>query len=879
MATKPTCATCGSESEPDARFCRSCGSPLLAEEPPAGEARKVVTVVFTDVADSTALSQRLDPESLRHLMSRYFEEMRTVLVRHGGTVEKFIGDAVVAVFGIPRLHEDDGLRAVRAAIEMQEALAALNEEFQRSFGTTLSTRTGVNTGEVLAGDPSHGQSFVLGDAANVAARLEQAAEPGEILIGQATHRLVREAVAVEEVGPLDLKGVARPVTAWRVLRVVPDATGWARRLDSALIGREQELELLVSRFDRTTETGACELVTLMGAAGVGKSRLGNELLSRLGDRATVIEGRCLPYGEGITFWPVTTVLRDAAGIIDRDPPDVARRKLSSLLTGADDAALIGDRLSALLGLGLATPGIQETFWAFRKLLEHLGTQRPLVAVFDDIQWGEPTFLDLLEYLVDWIQAPVLVLCLARPDLLETHPGWTKPRINTALITLEPLSEIEIDGLIHNLVGGTELVPEARARIAEVAEGNPLFVEELLRILVDDGLLTRANGGWGVAGDLSAISIPPTIHALLTARIDRLEAEERAVAERASVVGRVFWWGAVSALSPSTVEPRLTSLLQTLIRKELIRPEPSQVSQEDAFRFAHILIRDAAYHGIPKGLRAELHERLADWIEAAAKEVAGEYEEILGYHLEQAHRWLTELGPANERAERLGRRAAVPLASAGRRAFARGDMPAAVNLLSRAVGPAPAARSGALRAPARARARPPRDRRFPEARGRRRRDEERCDGLRRPASPGRGPRPRAVGPSVHQPRGVGRDSRARIDARHRRLRVAPGRAGPGEELVAARAGAPHEDQLRARRGGLAEGGCVRRSYGRPAGRDGEPVLGPGVHLGRAHARGRGHPALPGRPRAGARRQEGDVERAVRAGRARSLGSVASRRPES
>ncbi len=683
MATKPTCATCGSESEPDARFCRSCGSPLLAEEPPAGEARKVVTVVFTDVADSTALSQRLDPESLRHLMSRYFEEMRTVLVRHGGTVEKFIGDAVVAVFGIPRLHEDDGLRAVRAAIEMQEALAALNEEFQRSFGTTLSTRTGVNTGEVLAGDPSHGQSFVLGDAANVAARLEQAAEPGEILIGQATHRLVREAVAVEEVGPLDLKGVARPVTAWRVLRVVPDATGWARRLDSALIGREQELELLVSRFDRTMETGACELVTLMGAAGVGKSRLGNELLSRLGDRATVIEGRCLPYGEGITFWPVTTVLRDAAGIIDRDPPDVARRKLSSLLTGADDAALIGDRLSALLGLGLATPGIQETFWAFRKLLEHLGTQRPLVAVFDDIQWGEPTFLDLLEYLVDWIQAPVLVLCLARPDLLETHPGWTKPRINTALITLEPLSEIEIDGLIHNLVGGTELVPEARARIAEVAEGNPLFVEELLRILVDDGLLTRANGGWGVAGDLSAISIPPTIHALLTARIDRLEAEERAVAERASVIGRVFWWGAVSALSPSTVEPRLPSLLQTLIRKELIRPEPSQVSQEDAFRFAHILIRDAAYHGIPKGLRAELHERLADWIEAAAKEVAGEYEEILGYHLEQAHRWLTELGPANERAGRLGRRAAAPLASAGRRAFARGDMPAAVNLLSRA----------------------------------------------------------------------------------------------------------------------------------------------------------------------------------------------------
>jgi class 3 adenylate cyclase/tetratricopeptide (TPR) repeat protein len=683
MAPKPTCTTCGAQSEPDARFCRSCGSPLTAEEPASSEARKVVTVVFTDLAESTALSQRLDPESLRHLMSRYFEEMQTVLVRHGGTVEKFIGDAVVAVFGIPRLHEDDGVRAVRAAVEMRETLAALNEEFERSFGTTLSTRTGVNTGEVVAGDPSFGQSFVIGDVANVAARLEQAAEPGEILIGESTYRLVREAVAVEETGPLTLKGVAAPIPAWRLLEVVPDAPGWGRRLDSTLIGRERELGLLENRFGRAAQAGTCELVTLMGTAGVGKSRLSNELLSRLGDRATVVEGRCLPYGEGITFFPVTAVLRDAAGIVDRDPPDVARQKLSSLLTSADDAALVGDRLSALLGLGPAAPGIQETFWAFRKLLEHLGKQRPLVVVFDDIHWGEPTFLDLLEYLVDWIQAPVLVVCLARPELLETRPSWTAPRSNSALITLQPLSEAEIDGLIHNLVGGAELVVEARTRIAEVAEGNPLFVEELLRILVDDGLLTRVNGGWGVSGDLSAISIPPTIHALLTARIDRLEAEERAVAERASVVGRVFWWGALWALSPPSVEPRLTSLLQTLIRKELIRPEPSELSQEDAFRFAHILIRDAAYHGIPKGLRAELHERLADWIEAAARQVAGEYEEIFGYHLEQAHRWLTELGPATGHAEELGRRAAAPLESAGRRAFARGDMPAAVNLLARA----------------------------------------------------------------------------------------------------------------------------------------------------------------------------------------------------
>jgi class 3 adenylate cyclase/tetratricopeptide (TPR) repeat protein len=685
-SVRPICATCGSEAEPAARFCPSCGAALTPEPAGEGEIRKVVTALFSDLAGSTLLGEGLDPESLRRLMSRYYEEMRLVLERHGGTVEKFIGDAVVAVFGIPQLHEDDALRAVRAAVEMREALGKLSEEFERSWGVSLAARTGVNTGEVVAGDPGLGESFAVGDAVNVAARLEQAAQPGEILIGASTYRLVREAVHAEELEPLAVTGKTEPVAAWRLLDVVPGAPGWTRRLDSPLVDRAPELGLIREIFERTTTAGSCAFVTLTGSAGVGKSRLTGEFLSGLGSRATVLTGRCLPYGEGITFWPIVAVLRDAAGIGERDSLAETRRKLAALLP-AGDASLVGDRLEALLGLGPAAPGIQETFWAVRKLLEHLGAQRPLVVVFDDIQWGEPTFLDLVEYLADWIRAaPVLLLCLARPDILEVRPTWTAGKPNATMITLQPLSESETQGLIENLVGGAQLEQQARARIAEVAEGNPLFVEEMLRMLVDDGLIRPLDGRWSVVGDLSGISIPPTIQALLTARLDRLEAEERAVVERASVVGRVFWWGAVAELSPPETRPRLASHLQSLMRKELIRPDYSEIGEEDAFRFTHILIPDAAYQGMPKAVRAELHERLADWLAAKTRDLAGGYEEILGYHLEQAYESLVELGARTARVEALGRRAAAFLSSAGRRAFARGDMPGAVNLLSRAVAP-------------------------------------------------------------------------------------------------------------------------------------------------------------------------------------------------
>jgi predicted ATPase/class 3 adenylate cyclase len=648
------------------------------------EARKVVTVVFSDVVESTQLGGSLDPESVRELMSRYFAAMRPVLERHGGVVEKFIGDAVMAVFGVPRVHEDDALRAVRAALEMREELRRLNEGFRETWGATIEARIGINTGEVIAGDPAQGHSFVAGDTVNTAARLEQAAQPGEILIGEPTYQLVNAAVVAEDAGPLDLKGKPEPVGAMRLLDVIPEAPGWTRRLDSPLVGRDRELLLLHEVFERTVGSGGAEIATLMGPAGAGKSRLSSEFLAQLGERARVISGRCLPYGEGITFWPIAMVLRDAAGIGGRDTPEEARDKIASLLAGEPDAALITERLAPLLGIAAQTPGIQETFWAVRKLFEHLGSQRPLVVVFDDIQWGEATFLDLLEYLVARIRsAPVLLLCMTRPELLELRGGWMSAKPGAVLVQLQPLTGREIGALIHNLVDGAELAAPARARIVEGAEGNPLFVEEIVRMLVDDGMLRLEDGTWVASGDLSDLTIPPTIQALVTARLDRLEPEEHAVIEPASVVGRVFWWTAVSELSPPDVRPQIIRHLQALTRKELVEPDYTESDLDSAFRFTHIAIRDAAYQSIPKAERAELHERLADWLEIDARGAAGEYDELLGYHVEQATRLRLELGPLTERTEALARRAATLLARAGRRAFAWGDMPAAVKLLDRA----------------------------------------------------------------------------------------------------------------------------------------------------------------------------------------------------
>ncbi len=648
-------------------------------------------MVFSDVAGSTALGERLDPESLRRLMSRYFEEMETVLVRHGGTVEKFIGDAVMAVFGHPVMHEDDALRAVRAAVEMEEALATLNEQLEREQGVTIAVRIGVNTGEVVVGDGGQGQSFATGDAVNTAARLEQAASAGEILIGEQTFGLVRDAVAAERAPPVEAKGKALPVTAYRLLAVHPAERGRRRRLDAPMVGRERHLAQLRQAFGNAVADDSCQLFTVLGGAGVGKSRLVGEFLASLGEEAQVLAGRCLSYGEGITFWPLAEALKEAASLGDSEPAEQARARLAALVEDDDEAQLIASRVAELIGLAPGQATSEEGFWAVRKLLETLARRRPVVFVVDDLNWAEPTFLDLVEHLADWSRdAPILILCMARPELLDVRLGWSGGKLNAASVLLEPLSDGDCEALIANLLGKATLPATLEARVLEAAEGVPLFVEELLAMLIDDGSLERRNGAWEATRDLETVPVPPTIQALLAARLDRLAAEERIVLECAAVEGKLFHLGAVTTLAPETIRPEVSERLQSLVRKELVRPAGASFAGEVAFRFRHLLFRDAAYDAMPKERRAELHERYADWLEQQAGERAAEYEELLGYHLEQAHRYLAELGPLDRRGRELGDRAATRLLASGYRAItAREDVPAAANLLERACALLPA----------------------------------------------------------------------------------------------------------------------------------------------------------------------------------------------
>ncbi len=645
--------------------------------------RKIVTVLFADMVDSTVLADELDAEAFRALMERYFAAAEDAVTRHGGYVEKFIGDAVMAVFGIPKLHEDDALRAVTAAVELRDRMRALDEEFTAAYGTTVVLRVGVESGEAVAGVRSSDELYVTGPTVSTAARLEQAAPPGTVLIGEATFALVRDAVVAEQHGTLALKGKREGVTAWEVQRVVPGAAGLKRRLNAVLVDREEELRRLLAAFDRTTDRGF-QLVTVLGDAGVGKTRLCNELVSRLGRRAQVLTGRCLPYGEGITFWPVAEVLRDVADIAVAESPAEGSRKVRALLPPGHESDLVVDRLAGLLGDDVAQPAVQELFWAIRKLLELVAVRQPVVVVFDDIQWGEPTFLQLLEYLADWsVRAPILVVCLARRELLDDRPEWAMSRPDAEVVVLQPLSSELTRQLVHGLIGSDRVDGEAEARISAVAEGNPLFVEEMLRMLADSGGLRLEAGSWVLDPSLVHVPIPSTIQALMSARLERLDHEQLSLLERAAVVGEVFGWGDVAALcEDDRLAARTAANLQALMRKQLIRPRLDDPGGEDAFEFTHGLVRETAYRLIPKADRAELHERFADRADRTLGGGAAGYEEIVGYHLERAHHLLLELGPPPPRATELADRAFARLSVAGLRAYARGDMPAAVNLLDR-----------------------------------------------------------------------------------------------------------------------------------------------------------------------------------------------------
>jgi class 3 adenylate cyclase len=644
--------------------------------------RKTVTIVFSALTSSAHLGEQLDPEAMIELMDRYFDEMQAIIVHHGGTVEKVTGDALMAVFGIPTIHEDDALRAVRAVDEMREVRGRMNEELERDRRVTVSARTGVHTGEVVAGDPSAGQRIVIGDAVNVAARIEQSAETGEILIGRTTYRLVKDAVRAEPIEPLMLKGRPQPVHALRLLHVTPGVPGLIRHLDSPMVGRTREFAALQQTFDRVLQENACHLFTVFGSAGVGKSRLMEAFVDALGDHATVLRGRCLPYGEGITFYPLAEALIDVGGLNEADTPQAARAKLAALM-GSDSRA---ERVAECVGQAIGIPGSEtapeETLWAVRMLFERLAAELPVVFVIDDLQWAEPKLLELVEHVADLAQdSPILLACMARPELLDDHPDWAGGKLNATSILLEPLGREESGTLVTIVLAGDGVDEGVRARIVDAAEGHPLYVEEIVALLVEEGRLGLKDGRWVATGDLSEVPVPPTISALLAARIDKLPWDERRVIDIASVMGQVFYPDAVRGLADDV--PTLELSLAALVRKQFVRPERSDLLATEALAFRHLLICDAAYDAIPKRVRAELHERFADWLDGVAGAI-DERDEMLGYHLERAYRLREELGPVGEHERDLAIRGAEHLASAARSATARVDLLAAAGIYDRAI---------------------------------------------------------------------------------------------------------------------------------------------------------------------------------------------------
>ncbi len=532
-----------------------------------------------------------------------------------------------------------------------DGLGDLNVGLSRDYGTTLELRIGVNTGEVVTGTE---ERLATGDAVNVASRLEQAAKPGEVLLGAETIALVRDFVVAEEVQPLELKGKAAPVAAFRFVSLRTDAQ--PRQMRGTMVGRERELARLQAAMAQATADHSCQLFTVLGAAGVGKSRLAYEFLDGIGS-ATVVRGTCLSYGEGITYWPVVEILKQLLGA----RPD---ERLAEL--GLDQSVAVA--IHAVLGEDGVVSSTEEIAWGVRRLLEAVAAAGPLVVVLDDIHWGEGVFFDLVDHVADLSRdAPILLLCMARPELLDRRPGWGGGKLNATTVLLEPLGEDDADALVERLLDGARADDTLRERIRDAAEGNPLFVEEMV------ALLRESPDG--------AVVVPPTIQALLAARLDQLDPAERVVLERGAVEGRVFHRGAVQALSP--LETQLVMPLTALVRRELLRPDRTVFPGDDAFRFRHLLIRDAAYDALPKATRADLHERFATWISERGADLV-ELDEIIGYHLERAYRYRVELGPAGESAVQLAARAAERLAAAGTKASGRGDMRAATSLLSRSV---------------------------------------------------------------------------------------------------------------------------------------------------------------------------------------------------
>jgi class 3 adenylate cyclase len=622
------CASCGTENRQGARFCNACGASLDAQPSAPVEERKVVSVLFCDLVGFTAASEAVDPEDVRARIRPYHSRLREVIEQFGGTVEKFVGDAVMAVFGAPVAHEDDAERAVRAGFRILEAIEDMNVT---DPALSLQVRVGINTGEAvvaLGARPEAGEGLVTGDVVNTASRLQGAAPVNGILVGEATFRATEQRIEYREHEAVAVKGKSRPVPVFEAVaarsRIVVE-----RMHGASLVGRRRELDLLEGALARVLEERSCQLVTLVGVPGVGKSRLVFELSEAVQRRPELIswrQGRCLPYGEGVTFWALGEIVKGEVGILEGDPPGEAERKLAA----AARDPWVEAHLRPLVGLAAESEGggdaRSEAFAGWRRFFERLAEERPLVLVFEDLHWADDHLLDFIDELVEWTAGvPFLVVCTGRPELLSRRPGWGGGKPNALTISLPPLSDEDTARLLVDLLGG--LVPaELQVELLARAGGNPLYAEEFARIVRDRGL----------SGEL-----PETVQGLIAARLDLLEPQQKALVQNAAVIGKRFWQSGLAALARLD-EHELEAGLHGLQRKEFVQRErESSVADDTEFAFLHVLVREVAYAQIPRANRAEKHLETAAWIEGLGRRE--DHAEMLAHHYLQALEWTRAAG--------------------------------------------------------------------------------------------------------------------------------------------------------------------------------------------------------------------------------------------
>ena len=654
------CPRCGEQNPDKARFCLSCGTALVSSPPP-GEERKIVTVLFADVTGSTGLGERLDPERLKEVMGTYFDAMRGEIEAEGGTVEKFIGDAVMAVFGVPAAHEDDPSRALRAALRIRRRLEDLNDGLQKLYGVALQIRTGINTGEVMAVTaPRPGEALVAGDAVNAAARLEQSAKPGQIVVSQRTARAAR-GFRLRPLGALQLKGKQGEVHALELMREEVGPERGIPGLRAPMVGRDGELALLRTIYERAATDQRPNLVTIYGDAGMGKSRLTAEFLRSVeGDlRALlVVKGRCLPYGEGITYWPLGEILKGHAGIWDTDPPHEVLEKVRKLTRGLLTPELSADRDRTAAALAY-TVGVDDAAFNFKEMAPRqvrvelhaswrsffsaLALDRPVVVLVEDIHWADPAMLDLLEDLADKVHGPVVFVCPARPELTSKRPTWGGGRRSFSSIFLEPLSTSDASRLVDMLLTVADFPSAVQEKILDRAEGNPFFLEEIVRQLIDAGHIVRVQDRWRASGAIESVVIPDTVQGVLAARMDLLPVPDKRALQLAAVVGRVFWTGPVARLLDAASDD-VEETLDRLEDRELVLSRlGSSMAGQREFIFKHVLTRDVAYESLPRRDRFRAHAEVAGWIEETVGERRSEFVELLAHHFTQAYQGAAQDG--------------------------------------------------------------------------------------------------------------------------------------------------------------------------------------------------------------------------------------------